>query len=432
MVGAAVIGIIVMLVLMFIGMNIGLAMGLVGFVGYWSVINFKAAMGVLQTVPATQASSFSLTVIPLFILMGNFAFASGMSNGLYNAANKWLNRLPGGLSCATIAACAGFGAICGSTAATAATMGTVAIPEMRKYGYDDSLSTGAVSVGGTMGIIIPPSTPMIVYGIIAEQSIGRMFAAGIIPGIILAVFLCATVVLQVKLNPKLAPPMESFTWRERFESLKGLAWMIILFAGVFYCMFSGIFTINEAAAGGAFLAMVITFITGRLNRKTFMAVMKDTVKTTAMTFLILIGAVTFGNFMAITGLPMSMARTISEMAVSRYLVFALIVVIYLVLGCLMDALPMIMLTVPIFLPIVTELGFDPIWFGIMVIFVMQLGLITPPVGLNCYVISGIAKDVPLPKIFSGSLPFVVPLLLIIAVCTAFPVLVTWLPDILYR
>ena len=432
MIGAAVIGIIIMLGLMFIGMNIGLAMGVVGFFGYWSVINFRAAMGVLQTIPATQASNYALTVIPLFILMGNFAFASGMSKGLYNAANKWLNRLPGGLCCATIAACAGFGAICGSPAATAATMGTVAIPEMRKYGYDDSLSTGAVSVGGTMGIIIPPSTPMIMYGIIAEQSIGRMFAAGIIPGIILAVFLCATVAIWVKRNPALAPAMERFTWRDRFASLKGLGWMVVLFAGVFYSMFSGIFTINEAAAGGAFLAMLITLITGNLSFKTFKAVMKDTVKTTAMTYLVLVGALVFGSFMAITGLPMAMAGAISSTALSRYVVFAMIVLIYLVLGCLMDALPMVMLTVPIFLPVILSLDFDPIWFGVMIIFVMQLGLITPPVGLNCYVISGIAKDVPLQKIFMGALPFVAPLLLIIIVCTAFPNLVTWLPDLLYN
>ncbi|MDR1874974.1 MAG: TRAP transporter large permease [Synergistaceae bacterium] len=431
MTDTAIIGIVVMLTLMFLGMNVGLSMALVGFVGYWSVINFRAALGVLQTSPATQAATYSLTVIPLFVMMGNFAFASGMSRGLYNAANKWLNRLPGGLSCATMVACAAFGAICGSTAATAATMGTVAIPEMRKYGYDDRLSTGSVSVGGTLGIIIPPSAPLIVYGILAEQSIGRLFAAGIVPGVILTVFLCLTVVVQVKLNPALAPEGQHFTWKERFASLKDLFWMVVLFAGVFYSMFSGIFTINEAAAGGAFLAMLIALFTGTLSFKTFMAVMKDTVKTTSMTYLLLIGAVIFGNFLAITRLPMTMANTIASLAVSRYLIFAFVVVIYLILGCLMDALPMIMLTVPIFLPIILKLGFDPIWFGVMIIFVMQLGLITPPVGMNCYVISGIARDVPLQTIFRGSAPFIIPLLLAIAVCTAFPILATWLPTVFY-
>jgi len=394
-------------------------------------VNFTAALGVLQNVPATQASTYSLTVIPLFILMGNFAFASGMSEGLYSVGNKWLNRLPGGLACATIAACAGFGAICGSTAATAATMGTVAIPEMRKYGYADSLATGSVSVGGTLGIIIPPSAPMIVYGIIAEQSIGRLFAAGIVPGVLLAILLCATVILQVMRNPELAPAGKKYTWKEKFMSLKDLIWMLVLFGGVFFSMFSGIFTINEAAAAGAFLAMVITAITGRLNKKTLFSVMKDTVKTTAMTYLILIGAVVFGNFLAITQLPMTLASFIESLDVSRYLVFAVIVLIYAFLGCLMDALPMMMLTVPIFLPIITGLGFNAIWFGVMIILVMQLGLITPPVGMNCYVISGIAKDVPLQTIFKGSLPFVFAILVTIIICTALPSLATWLPTVFY-
>lgn len=431
MISTAVLGIVILLALMFLGMNIGLAMTMVGFVGYAVVVNLTAALGVLQNVPASQASTYALTVIPLFILMGNFAFASGMSEGLYNAGNKWLNHLPGGLACATIAACAGFGAICGSTAATTATMGTVAIPEMRKYGYDDSLATGTVSVGGTLGIIIPPSTPMIVYGIIAEQSIGRLFIAGIIPGIILAVLLCLTVVTLVKFNPSLAKPGRKYSWSERFASLKSIFWMAVLFISVFFCLFSGIFTINETAAAGAFMAMVITVLTGRMTRKTFFSVMKDTVKTTAMTYLILIGAVIFGNFLAITRLPMTLAATITTLDVSPYLIFFFIVLIYIVMGCFMDALPMMMLTVPIFLPIIIGLHFDPIWFGVIIILVMQLGLITPPVGMNCYIISGIAKDVPLQTIFRGSMPFVFAILVAIALCTVFPSLATYLPVAVY-
>lgn len=431
MISTAVIGIIVLLVLLFFGMNIGLVMTMVGFVGYAYVVNFTAALGVLQNVPATQASTYALTVIPLFILMGNFAFASGMSEGLYDTGNKWLNRLPGGLACATIAACAGFGAICGSTAATTATMGTVAIPEMRKYGYDDRLATGTVSVGGTLGIIIPPSTPMIIYGIMAEQSIGRLFIAGIIPGIVLAVLLCLTVIIQVKINPDLAKPGVKYSWSERIASLKGIFWMTVLFVSVFFCLFSGIFTINETAAAGAFMALIITMIKRRLTWQTFFAVMKDTVKTTAMTYLILIGAVIFGNFLAITRLPMILAAAIATLDVSRYLIFFIIVLIYTVLGCFMDALPMMMLTVPIFLPIMTGLGFDPIWFGVMIILVMQLGLITPPVGMNCYIIAGIAKDVPLQSIFRGSLPFVFAILLAIVLCTIFPSLATYLPTSVY-
>lgn len=427
----ALIGILILLILMFIGMNIGMAMMLVGFCGYWYVVNFNAALGVLQTIPASQAAAYSLSVIPLFVLMGNFAFAAGMSEGLYNVGHKWLGRLPGGLACATIAACAGFGAICGSTTATAATMGTVALPEMKKYGYDDTLSTGSVSVGGTLGIMIPPSTPMIIYGIIAQLSIGRLFAAGIVPGILLSALLIITVVFLVKRNPSLAPKSDKFTLREKIASLKGIVNMVILFGGVFVGMFSGLFTVNEAAACGAFLAMVIMILMGRMNVKSLLAVLKDTVKTTGMCFLMLIGAIIFGNFLAITRVPMTLASYVGGLDVSPYLVLFFVVLVYAILGCFMDALPMIMLTCPIFLPIITEIGFDPIWFGVIIILVMELGLITPPVGMNCYVISGIAKEVPLSKIFRGSIPFSIAILLCIIIVTAFPGLATWLPTLFY-
>lgn len=427
----AILGIVSLVVLLFLGVNIGMAMMLVGFVGYALAVNTTAAMGILRVTPIANASNYTMTVIPLFIMMGNFAFASGMSAQLYNAGNKWLSRLPGGLACATVAACAAFGAICGSTNATAATMGVVAIPEMRKYGYADSLSTGAVSVGGTLGIMIPPSSCMIIYGISAEASIGRLFAAGILPGIVIAVLCIMTIVIMVKLNPTLAPATTSYTWKERFASLKGLIDVAILFVGVFALMFSGIFTINEAAAAGAFLAMLICAFKGKLTWRMFASVMHDSIKTTAMTYLIVIGALVFGNFLAITRLPMNVASYIETLQVSRYVILAAIVLIYAVLGCFMDALPMVMLTVPIFLPVILGLGFDKIWFGVVIVTVMMLGLITPPVGMNCYVISGIAKDVPLSTIFKGSLPFTLALLVSIVIITAFPGLATWLPDMLY-
>ncbi|MFA9423118.1 MAG: TRAP transporter large permease [Sedimentibacter sp.] len=427
----ATLGITALLFLLFFGMNIGLAMLFIGFLGYATTVNLTAALGVLQTVPATQASAYSLSVIPLFILMGNLAFAAGMSEGLFNAGNKWLGRLPGGLACGTIAACAGFGAICGSTAATTATMGVVSIPEMRKYGYSDELATGAVSIGGTLGIMIPPSTPMIIYGIVAEVSIGRMFSAGIIPGLVLAVVLILTVVIQVKMKPELAPASKQYTLKEKLESLKGLTSMIILFAGVFIGMFSGLFTINEAAAFGSFLALIIMIAKGKCTKQSLKKVMFDTIKTTAMCYLMLIGATVFGNFLAITQVPMKMASYIGGLNVSRYVILSFVVLIYAFLGCLMDALPMVMLTVPIFLPIMTGLGFDPIWFGIIIILVMELGLVTPPVGMNCYIVSGIAKDVPLSKIFKGSLPFTFAVLIVIIIVTLLPSLVTFLPTLIY-
>ena len=428
----AILGIVALIVLLALGCNIGLAMLMVGAGGYLLATNFSAALGMLQQVPATSASNYSMCVIPLFIMMGNFAFASGISDGLFDAGQKWLSRLPGGLACAAIAACAVFGAICGSTAATAATMGVVAIPAMRKHGYSDTLATGTVSVGGTLGIMIPPSTPMIVYGIMAEQSIGRLFAAGVIPGILLALLCCVTIVIQVKRNPSLAPSTsEHYTMRERLESLKGLIWVVILFGVVLGGMFTGFFTVNEAAAVGALGGIIIMAIRRKLNFKSFIAVMKDSVKTTAMTYLILIGADVFGKFLAITQLPMNLASFIEGLSISRYIILLFIVLIYAVMGCFMDALPMITLTVPIFLPIITGLGFDPVWFGILCILVMELGLITPPVGLNCYVISGIVKDIPLARIFKGSLPFIPAILAACLLVTVFPQLALFLPNLMY-
>ena len=425
----AIIGIVILLLLMFNGMNIGWAMLLVGFFGYAFVVNFNAAFGVLSTVPTTQAATYSLTVIPLFILMGNFAYASGISSGLYNACDKLLARLPGGLACATVGASACFGAICGSTQATAATIGVIAIPEMRKYGYDDSLSCGSVSVGGTLGIMIPPSSPMIVYGLLAMVSIGKLFSAGILPGILEAVLCMITIVILAKVNPKLVPNRVRYSAGELLRSLVGLIPMVILFGIVFIGMFSGWFTINEAAAAGALVALLLMIILRKFTWKAFFKVMKDTVKTTGMTYLILIGAVVFGNFLTITNMPSNLARLVAGLNVSRYVILAIIIAIYFIMGMLMDALPMMMLTVPIFLPIMTQLGFDEIWFGIIIIVVIQLGLITPPVGSSCYVISGIARDVPLLKIFKGSLPFCIPLLLTIILLAIFPQIALWLPNL---
>jgi tripartite ATP-independent transporter DctM subunit len=304
---------------------------------------------------------------------------------------------------------------------------------MRKYGYDDALSTGVVSVGGTLGIMIPPSTTFIVYGIMTEQSIGRLFAAGIIPGIVTALLFMTTVVVIVKLKPGSAPKTtEGFTWGERIQSLKGLFWIIILFGVVFGGLFSGLTTVNESAALGAFCALVIMIVRRKFTGRSILKVMKDSIKTTAMVYLILIGAEMFGKFLAITRLPMTLADMIREMNVSPYVVMFIIIVIYAVMGCFMDALPMITLTIPIFIPIILELGFDPIWFGVVCVLVVQLGLITPPVGLNCYVIAGIAKDVPLSKIFRGSAPFIPALLVSILLVILFPEVVLWLPNLIYN
>lgn len=428
----AALGVIIFLVLILLGMNIGLALLLVGFVGYAVVINPAAAMTVLRTEPFTQGSSYSMIVIPLFIMMGNFAFRAGLSSALYNAANKWLSRVPGNLAAASVAACAGFGAICGSCAATCATMGTIAIPEMRKHKYADTLATGSVAMGGTLGILIPPSTPMVLYCIMAETSIGAVFSAGVLPGIMLTVLCIFTIVLIVKLDPSKAPAPWKCAWKERLKSLVGLIGVVILFGVVLGGMFAGFFSVNQAAAIGAFLAFLLMLWQEKgFNKADFMAAMKDSVTTFSMTFLIVIGASIFCKFLAVTQMPMILADAIGNMNVSPYVVLLLITLIYIFLGAIMDELPMIMLTVPIFLPIMKELGFHPIWFGIYIVLVMELGAICPPVGLNCFIISGIAKDVPLARIYKGILPFMITILIAVVIITAFPDLVLVLPRLFY-
>ena len=428
----AALGVAVFLVLILLGMNIGLALLLVGFVGYAVVINPAAALTVLRTEPFTQGASYAMIVIPLFIMMGNFAFRAGLSSSLYNAANKWLSRVPGNLAAASVAACAGFGAICGSCAATCATMGTIAIPEMRKNNYADTLSTGSVAMGGTLGILIPPSTPMVLYCIMAETSIGAVFSAGVLPGIMLAVLCILTIVIIVKLDPSKAPAPWKCSWKERFKSLIGLIGVVILFGVVLGGMFAGFFSVNQAAAIGAFLAFLLMLWQQKgFNKKDFMAAMKDSVTTFSMTFLIVIGASIFCKFLAVTQMPMILADAIGNMNVSRYVILILITLIYIFLGAIMDELPMIMLTVPIFLPIMEELGFHPIWFAIYIVLVMEMGAICPPVGLNCFIISGIAKDIPLARIYKGILPFMITIVAAIVIITAFPDIVLILPRLFY-
>lgn len=425
----AIIGLLIMIVMLLLGMNIGFSMMFIGVVGYAIITNWSASMGMLRQIPASQASSYTLCVIPLFILMGNLAFYAGISEGLFNAGDKWLSKLPGGLACATIAACAVFGAICGSAPATAATMSVVAIPAMRKYGYADHLATGCVSVGGTLGVMIPPSTPFIVYAIMAEESIGKLFAAGVLPGIVTALLCMACIVFMCVRNPSLAPKTDrKITWWDRIVSLKGVVWVVILFLIVLGGMFSGFFTVNEASAVGAFVALLIMIVTKNFTWKKFVTVLKESLNSTAMVYIILIGATVFGKFLAISQLPMRLADYISGLDVSRYIIITAIVLVYAIMGCFIDALPMITLTVPIFLPIVESLGFDPIWFGVLIVLVMQLGYITPPVGMCSYVVSGCCKDIPLGTVFKGVWPFVPVLFIAIVLIVCFPFLSTWLPS----
>jgi tripartite ATP-independent transporter DctM subunit len=424
-------GIAVMVGLILLGVNIGMSMFLVGFIGYAYCVDFKAAFSLFKTVPFSQAASFSLSVIPLFVLMGQFAFRSGITEGLFDAAAKWLNRLPGSLAVATVAAAAGFSAICGSTIATTATMTTVALPQMRKYGYDDGLSAGCIVAGGTLGVLIPPSTVFIVYGLVAEQSIGRLFASGIVPGLILALFYALTVVLCCKLRPGSAPKSESCTWRERLISVKGIGPVVVLFAAVIGGMFAGVFTANEAAAIGAVIGLAFMVLSRKLSPLSFKQSLTDSASTTAMIFQVLLGAYMFNYFLSVTRLPTMLAEFVGGLPINRYFIVLFIMFIFLMLGCIMDSLPIVLLTVPIFLPIIKALGFDPIWYGVLMVLASDQGLMTPPVGMNVYIVAGMAKDIPMQKVFSGTLPFVGAIFACIVLVVFFPQLALWLPDMLF-
>lgn len=425
----AVLGLGIMIICILMGMNVGMSMLVVGFAGLLMVKGWKGSIGVLRQVPVTQAATYSFTVIPMFVLMGNAAFKSGVSDGLFNVADKWLSRVPGNYACSSVVASAIFGAICGSTVATTATIGTVALPKMKQAGYADTLAVGAICVGGGIGIMIPPSTPMIVYAVATENSVGKLFAAGVLPGILMTLLICIQIVVMIKLNPSLAPAGYKCPWKERLIALKGLVGVVILFGIVLGGMFVGFFTVNEAAAIGAVASIIMMIVNRTFSWKNLKAIVIDTVTSTGMVFMLMIGATIFGNFLTVTRLPAALADWVTGLQVSRYVILALIIAVYFFLGMIMDALPMILLTVPIFYPIICNLGFDTIWFGIILILVVDLGVITPPVGINCYIMAGMAKDIPLMTIFKGAVPFVAALLLTILLITIFPQIATWLPSI---
>lgn len=423
----AIIGIVVLLILLVMGMNIGICMMAVGFFGYWAITNFKAALIVFQKVPFSQAGTYSYVVIPLFVLMGQLCYYSGMSKDLYNMFQKLLGNIKGGLAMATVAACACFSAICGSTAATAATMGVVALPEMREHGYEDGMACGSIAAGGTLGILIPPSTGFIIYGIVSGASIGALFAAGIIPGIILALCYIASIAVTVKRHPERAPGRVKSTAREKIASLKGGLAMVVLFLVVIGGMFANLFTANQAAALGVVMALVYLILRRKFTFKVLLTCLRETLKTSGMIFLILIGAFVFGTFLTASGLPTILANFVTSLNVSRYVVLLVLIILYAIMGCFMDSLAMVMLTVPIFLPIMTELGFNPIWYGVIMIMVMEMGLITPPVGMNVYIVSGVAKDVPLQTIFRGVAPMVIGMLVAVLIVCVFPDIALILP-----
>ena len=423
-----IIGLVVLIIMLFSRMPVGFVMALLGFLGFSYIVNFSAALNLVAKDVYTIFSSYSLTVIPLFVLMGQIAFHAGISKKLYDSAYKFLGHMPGGLAMATVGACAGFAAICGSTNATAATMATVALPEMKRYNYQDILSTGVVSAGGSLGILIPPSVIFIVYGIMVEESIGKLFAAGILPGILLAFLFMVTIALWTKINPKLGPKGPPVSFREKILSLSGLVETLILFVLVMGGLFVGFFTPTEAGAIGAGGSILLALIRRQLTWKGFVQSLFETTRISCMVMVIVAGATIFGHFLAVTRIPFDLARWTASLPLPPYAIIGFIVLVYLIGGCFIDALALIMLTVPIFYPVVKQLGYNPIWFGVIIVLVTQMGVISPPVGVNVYVVNGVAKDVPLEVIFKGALPFLATLVVGTAILIAFPQISLFIPS----
>ena len=423
------IGIAILLILLFSGLSIGVAMALVGFLGFSVLVGFGPALGLLKTVPYSTFADYGLSVIPLFILMGSFAFASGMSENLFNAVYKWIGHFRGGVAQATIVACACFAAISGSSLATAATLGAVALPEMKKYKYDDGLATGAIAAGGSVGILIPPSVILIIYGIITEQSIGKLFLAGFIPGIMETVFYLFTIWYLTFFKPHHGPKGPTTTFKEKTDALKHTWEVVVLFLVVIGGIYMGWFTTTEAAGIGAFGTFFFAFLRKKLTWHVFKDSIVNTCQTTGMLFMIILGAMIFGYFLSVSQVPSSLASTVADLPVNRYVILGIILIVTLALGCVMDSMAIVLLTIPVFYPLIIDMDFNPIWFGILVVRVTEMGLITPPVGLNVFIIKGIS-GVPIGTIFRGVFPHLVADAIQIVFLVAFPQIVLFLPNMM--
>ena len=425
-----IIGIIVLLILFVLGMPIAFTMGFVGFLGFSYLVSSSAGLSLLARDIFEQLSSYPLSTIVTFVLMGTFAFASGITGRLYGTVYTWVGQLRGGLTMASILACAFFAAICGSTSATAATVGKIALPEMRKYNYDDTLATGAVAAGGTLGILIPPSALFIVYGILTQQSIGKLFVAGVLPGVLLTALFIATVYLICSRNPALGPPGLSTSWKQKLKAFTGIIEVLVIFGLALGGLFAGWFTPTQAGGIGAAGALLIGLARRELSWQKFLDACKECLLTSSMILFIIAGATIFGHFMAVSKVPMLLASFVEEAAMPPLAVIIFVCLIYLVGGCFMDALALVVLTMPIIFPIVMANGFDPIWFGVMMVLLTEAAVITPPVGVNVYVIHGIAPDVPLETIFKGIFPFLGALIVCMAILIAFPKIATFLPSLI--
>jgi len=417
-----------MMMLLFLGFPVAFTMGLVGILGTWYLAGLDTCMGVIRMCVYGSVANYFFCVVPFFILMGFFCLKAGVSQNLYQAGHKWFGQMPGGLAIGTIAGCGGFAAICGDSMATAATMGSVSLPEMKTHKYDDALATGSVAAGGTLGILIPPSLGFIVYGIITEESVGKLFMAGIIPGILLTLLFAISVYIHCKANPSLGPKAPKVPFREKIISIRNVWSVVILFVLVIGGIYMGFFTPTEAGGVGVVGAFVIALFSKQFNWKQFLEALMSATQITSMIACILIGVTILGYFITLTEIPMTLASMISSLHVSRYVMLALILFLYLILGMVMNIIPMIMLTLPIIFPTILALGFHPIWFGVIMVIMMEMGQISPPVGLNVFVIAGVSDNVPMGTIFKGVFPFILVEIVVITILTIWPDIVMMLPN----
>lgn len=418
---------ILMLVLIAIGLPVAFAMGIMGIVGITMIGGFDSITGILATAPFRSAAHYSLTTVPLFILMAGFITNSNVTRDVFQAAYKWFGHLPGGVAVATVFANAGFGAMCGSSTASAASMSSVIAPEMRELKYRDDMTAGSLAVAGTLACLIPPSVPMIIYGTATETSVGKLLIAGLLPGIMATILLAIGVMVWAKVDKGVAPEIRPFSWQERFESLQAIFPILILFLIVLGSIYSGFATPTESAAVGASGALLLGLCMKRLNVAGIKAAILSTLKSTGTIFIIIIGATIFGYYLTMSQIPQKMLAFIAAMDVNRWLVMLMIVGLYMLLGCIMDQIAILLLTLPMVFPMVVSLGFDPIWFGVIIIVLVEIGLVTPPVGLNVFIVSSIGK-IPLGTAFRGSAVLLIPCIIALLLLMIFPQIALYLPN----
>ncbi len=420
---------IMLVVMLFLRIPVGFVMAFMGFLGLVYAISWDAALGMIGTDLWQTFSSYGLTVIPMFVLMGQICFYSQVNERLYNAAYKWFGHVKGGLAITTVMACAGFAAICGSNTATAATMTTVALPEMKKYNYHPILTSGSIAAGSTLGVVIPPSVVLVVYGIYTGQSIGKLFFGSFIPGVILAGIMAITVYIMCLAHPEWGPKGPSYSIYERIKAIPDAVDMVVMFGIIMYSLYAGLFTPSEAGAAGSVVAIIVSLLRRRLSWKGFLGAVTDTLRITCMIFMLVAGAVLFGRFLAVTRLPYVAAEWVAGLPVPHWMIFWSMMVIYIIGGCVMDALAFLLITVPIFFPVAQQMGYDPIWFGVAITLVTTMGAITPPVGISAYIVSGMAKDIPLSTVFRGVLWFIPSYIIAIALIEIFPQLVMFFANL---